>query len=251
MASHPYTCGLLLAGVLVILGGFGELESPVLAASAKPKNDAKPPVVQPLAPDRQASITLPKVDAKQPARTESSKTVAVAAQGQTPSDQAPRKIRHRQKAGGKRRPPAIVQPKPNLSYHGMLEQPQRYDPSRDRRAGRAPNPQADEILYDHFQELDKNHDGMIDPFERAFGRLDMDRDVSNYKREYPPPPRSKISPNRPRRKAVANISRTGSYASWSACHALVQFQVLRSGSFPTPQYCRIPREYLSFPPAVS
>ena len=172
MASHPYICGLLLGGVLVTLGGFGELAPLVLAAPVKSKKDAKVTVAQPIALDQP-------VPDKQPARTESSKTVAVASQGQTPSVRASRKSRRHQKAGKKWRPPAIVQPKPDLSYYGMLEQPQRYDPSRDRRAGRAPNPQAGEILHDHFQELDKNHDGMIDPFERAFGRLDMDRDVSN------------------------------------------------------------------------
>jgi hypothetical protein len=179
MASRSYICGLLLTGVLVTLGGFGELEPLVLAAPAKSKKDAKLPVAQPIAPDRQVPATLPKVGAKQPARTESSKTVAAAPQAQTPSGRASRKIRHHRKAGKKWRPPAIVQPKPDLSYHGILEQPQRYDPSRDRRTGRAPNPQTGEVLHDHFQELDKNHDGMIDPFERAFGRLDMDRDVSN------------------------------------------------------------------------
>jgi len=183
MASRSYTCGLLLAGVLVTLGGFGELEPLVLAAPAKSKKDVKVPVAQPIAPDRQAPAKLPKVGAKQPARTESSRTVAAASQGQPPSDRASRKIRRHKKAGKKWRPPAIVQPKPDLSYYGILEQPQRYDPSRDRRAGRAPNPRAGEILHDHFQELDKNHDGMIDPFERAFGRLDMDRDVSNHQWE--------------------------------------------------------------------
>ena len=183
MASHPYICGLLLAGVLVTLGGFGELEPLVLAAPAKSKKDAKPPVAQPIAPDRSVPAKLSKVGAKQPARTESSKIVTAASQGQTPSARAPRKIRRHRKAGKKWRPPAIVQPKPDLSYHGILEQPQRYDPSRDRRAGRVPNPQAGEILHDHFQELDKNHDGMIDPFERAFSRLDMDRDVSNHQWE--------------------------------------------------------------------
>ena len=179
MASRSYICGLLLTGVLVTLGGFGELEPLVLAAPAKSKKDAKPPVAQPIAPDRQVPAKLPKVGAKQPAMTESSKSVAAAPQAQTPSDRTSRKIRRHRKAGKKWHPSAIVQPKPDLSYHGILEQPQRYDPSRDRRAGRAPNPQAGEVLHDHFQELDKNHDGMIDPFERAFGRLDMDRDVSN------------------------------------------------------------------------
>jgi hypothetical protein len=183
MPSRSYICGLLLGGVLVTLGGFGELEPLVLAATGKPKNEAKQPVVQPLAPDRQAPAKVPKVGAKQPARTESSKTVAAASQGQISSDRASRKTRRHKKVGKKWRPPAIVQPKPDLSYYGILEQPQRYDPSRDRRAGRAPNPQAAEILHDHFQELDKNHDGMIDPFERAFGRLDMDRDVSNHQWE--------------------------------------------------------------------
>jgi hypothetical protein len=183
MASRSYICRLLLAGVLVTLGGFGELEPLVLAASAKSKKDAKPPVVKPPSPDRQDPTALPKAGTKQPARTESSKPVAVVAQGQTPSDRAPRKIHRHRKAGVKWRPPVIVQPKPDLSYHGMLEQPQRYNPSRDRRAGRAPNPQAGEILHDHFQELDKNRDGVIDPFERAFGRLDMDRDVSNHQWE--------------------------------------------------------------------
>ena len=183
MASHPYICGLLLGGVLVTLGGFGELAPLVLAAPAKLKKDAKAPVAHPIAPDQQAPPTLPKVGVKQPARTESSKTVAAASQGKTLSARATRKIRRHKKVGKKWSPPAIVQPKPDLSYYGILEQPQRYDPSRNRRAGRAPNPQASEILHDHFQELDKNHDGMIDPFERAFGRLDMDRDVSNHQWE--------------------------------------------------------------------
>ena len=183
MALRSYICRILLAGVLVTLGGFGELEPLVLAAPAKPKKDAKPSVAQPIAPDRQVSIALPKVGAKQSARSESSKIVTAASKRHRPSDRAPRKIRRHWKAGKKWRPPAIVQPKPDLSYHGILEQPQRYDPNRDRRAGRAPNPQVGEILHDHFQELDKNHDGMIDPFERAFGRLDMDRDVSNHQWE--------------------------------------------------------------------
>ena len=183
MASHSYICGLLLGGVLVTLGGFGEWEPLVLAAPAKSRKDAKAPVAQPIVPDRLVPAKLPKVEAKQSARTESSKTVAAASQGQLPSDRVSRKILRHQNTGGKWRPPAIVQPKPDLSYYGILEQPQRYDPSGDRRAGRAPNPQAGEIQHDHFQELDKNHDGMIDPFERAFGRLDMDRDVSNHQRE--------------------------------------------------------------------
>lgn len=179
MAVRPYKCRIFLAGVLMTLGGFEELEPSVLAAPAKSKKETKPSVVQPLRPDQPVPATLPKVVAKKPARIESGKRMAPESQERMSSDQAPRKIRRQQKAGKKLRPPAVIQPKPDFSYHGILEQPQRYDPSRDRRAGRAPNPQAGELLHDHFQELDKNYDGMIDPFERAFGRLDIDHDLSN------------------------------------------------------------------------
>jgi len=178
MASR-HKCGLLLMALLMTLSGFGASAPPVFAAPAKQKKEAKQPVVQPPVPDRQISPSLPKARGKKSARVESSKKVDVQPPGQTPSDQAPRKNRRHHKSGKKLRPPAIVAPKPDLSYHGILEQPQRYDPSRDRRAGRAPNPQAGELLHDHFQELDKNHDGRIDPFERALGRLDIDRDLSN------------------------------------------------------------------------
>jgi hypothetical protein len=39
------------------------------------------------------------------------------------------------------------------------------------------SPLAGELQLDHFTELDRNHDGAIDPFERALGRLDLDRDL--------------------------------------------------------------------------
>jgi hypothetical protein len=163
---------------LVALIGFGIRATPGFAAPEKQKKEAKQTVVQPPAADQPVSTSSPK--AKKPARADSGKKVAVEPLGQTPSDQGPRKTRRHHKSGKKLKPPAIVQPKPNLSYHGMIEQPQRYDPSRDRRTGRAPNPQAGELQHDHFQELDKNHDGRIDPFERALGRLDIDRDLSNH-----------------------------------------------------------------------
>jgi hypothetical protein len=245
---HPYTGWFLLVGILVPLSGFGGLDSLALATSAKQ------PVVHPLAPERHGSAKSPRADAKPQAGTESTKMQPTVAQGQKPSKQVPRKITLHQKAVIERPSPAVVEPKPDLSYHGILEQPQRYDPSRDRRAGRPPNPQAGEILHDHFQELDKNHDGMIDPFERAFGRLDMNRDVSNYQWEYPPPPRKsplKGPSNRLRKKAVANIFPTGSYTNWSGCHALLQFRVVQAGNSPPSQYCGIPKQYLPFPLSAS
>jgi hypothetical protein len=75
-------------------------------------------------------------------------------------------------------PKAVVQPSTELMYHGILESPQRYDPRRIHHIGAgAPDPHNPELTQDHFKELDRNQDGSIDPVERVFGRLDMDRDL--------------------------------------------------------------------------
>lgn len=66
----------------------------------------------------------------------------------------------------------------SLAYHGILEQPQRYDPSRKSERA-ALTPEARELHMDHFQELDRNRDGVLDPLERAVGRLDIERDMNN------------------------------------------------------------------------
>lgn len=70
----------------------------------------------------------------------------------------------------------------SLAYHGILEQPKRYDPSRELRLrkGAALNPEAYDLQLDHFQELDRNRDGVLDPLERAVGRLDIERDMNNH-----------------------------------------------------------------------
>ena len=78
---------------------------------------------------------------------------------------------------------AVVQPGTDLMYHGMLESPQRYDPRRNHFGAGVPDPHTPELIHDHFQELDRNLDGKIDPVERTFGRLDMDRDLSTHQRQ--------------------------------------------------------------------
>ena len=89
------------------------------------------------------------------------------------SPKSPRRLKvHR-----KRAPKAVVQPRTDLMYHGMLESPQRYDPRRNHLGAGVPDPHTPELTYDHFQELDRNQDGTIDPVERVFGRLDMDSDL--------------------------------------------------------------------------
>lgn len=92
--------------------------------------------------------------------------------------------RHRRmKVHKKGVPNAVVQPRTDLMYHGMLESPQRYDPRRNHLGAGVPDPHTPELIHDHFQELDRNQDGKIDPVERAFGRLDMDRDLSTHQRQ--------------------------------------------------------------------
>ena len=76
-----------------------------------------------------------------------------------------------------RAPKAVVEPRTDLMYHGMLESPQRYDPRRNHLGAGVPDLHNPELTHDHFQELDRNQDGTIDPVERTFGRPDMDRDL--------------------------------------------------------------------------
>ena len=86
---------------------------------------------------------------------------------------------HRPRKGSKKaKAQAVIKPHTDLTYHGILENPSRYDPRHNRQTAGTPDPQTPELTYDHFQELDHNRDGKIDPVERAFGRLDMDRDLS-------------------------------------------------------------------------
>lgn len=80
-------------------------------------------------------------------------------------------------------PKAVVQPRTDLMHHGMLESSQRYDPRRNHLGAGVPDPYNPELTHDHFQELDRNQDGTIDPVERTFGRPEMERDLSTYQRK--------------------------------------------------------------------
>ena len=89
------------------------------------------------------------------------------------------KSHRRMKVHSMKAPKAVVQPRTDLMYHGMLESPQRYDPRRSHLGTGVPDPYNPELTHDHFRELDRNQDGSIDPVERTFGRLDMERDLHN------------------------------------------------------------------------
>lgn len=95
-------------------------------------------------------------------------------------EQSVRRAHRRARAAKQLRPQATLTPKPDVSYHGMLQQPQRYTPHYEHGKGGVPNPNSGALLHEHFQELDKNRDGSIDPFERALGRLDLERDLADH-----------------------------------------------------------------------
>lgn len=177
MTLPPYQRGLL---VLVLVG---QLLWPAQAAIAVPPKHSKETKLivspAPITGKEARHKTAPSTGrrpGKKPNREQPAIADSVNRKASDPT--RARKVQSK-KARKTLRPLASVQPKPDLSYHGMLEQPARYDPGRASRKGAAPNPQAGDLLYDHFQELDKNRDGMIDPFERALGRLDIDRDLTN------------------------------------------------------------------------
>jgi hypothetical protein len=115
----------------------------------------------------------------QPLSTESRQPYAVR-QKKITSGEAPstgRKSRRAMKASKKAAAKAVVQPRTDLIPYGMLVDSQRYDPRPRAASPGVTSPQALDLTHDHFQELDRNQDGRIDPVERAFGRIDMDRDL--------------------------------------------------------------------------
>lgn len=156
MSMSFHTVRFAVVGIVILFGCFTRGNGFVFAASVK--KELRQSKVE-SGPDRR----LPRKESQ----AKSSKSIKRAADQDGPRDRKKMRLK------------ATVLPKQDLSYHGMLEHPQRYDPSLERHKGGARNPQTSELLHEHFQELDKNHDGMLDPFERALGRLDMDRDLGN------------------------------------------------------------------------
>jgi hypothetical protein len=135
---------------------------------------------------------LSKQTQKPPVNTHVKKSVARADPGLSPdvppvqikrvpteSKTTARKGREQVRIHKKVVPKVVVQPRTDLMYYGVLEDSQRYDPRPNPHHAGVPNPQTVDLTHDHFQELDRNQDGRIDPVERAFGRIDMDRDLHN------------------------------------------------------------------------
>ena len=170
-------CSLLAFSLVLTIAMSGEglaartvqKENPaVLLNSLNPPNESRP------------QRTLAKgIPSAQPLSTESRPAYA-ARQKKVTTGEAPstgRKSRRAMKASKKAAAKAVVQPRTDLIPYGMLEDSQRYDPRPRAASPGVPSPQTLDLTHDHFQELDRNQDGRIDPVERAFGRIDMDRDL--------------------------------------------------------------------------
>ena len=165
-------------------------KQPKLAAMAvKPMNSKSPmPVARERAPEVIEKQAKPASTESKPVSPTSPLPVSMERQPEASQRQAkpvqadltltrPKNSRQ-MKVHKREAPKAVVAPSIDLMYHGMLESPQRYDPRRNHRVGAGtPDPHNPELTHDHFQELDRNQDGSIDPVERVFGRLDMDRDL--------------------------------------------------------------------------
>lgn len=180
MASKMFTLGLI--GLVVI---FCHLWVPGLSHASSPatsKKEMKLSLVKPLASDKSVPAVRWKIANKSFPQSVSDKTVATNAKRPSHSARASKKIGSK-KLKRRAHPMTVVEPQSlipaNVAHFGMLEQPRRYDYGRDRRTGRVIVPQAAGSLHDHFPELDQNHDGVIDPFERAVGRLDIEHDATN------------------------------------------------------------------------
>lgn len=152
------------------------------SAPAKPRKEMNPSAARPLASDMSVPTVRWEIASKHLPPVVSDKAVETRAKKPSHSARVSRKT-GRKKLKLRAQPMVVVEPQPlipaSVAHFGMLEQPQRYDPGRDRRTGRIVIPQAAGLLHDHFQELDQNHDGLIDPFERVTGRLDIERDAAN------------------------------------------------------------------------
>jgi hypothetical protein len=86
--------------------------------------------------------------------------------------------RHHQ-ASKKQMPEVMAEPKPDVFSNGLLKHPRRYHPDQATGKDGLRNPHTDDLLHDHFQELDRNRDGVIDPVEQVTGRLDIEKDMGH------------------------------------------------------------------------
>lgn len=177
-------CRMFTLGLIGPVLIFCHLWVPGLSHASSPatlKKEMKRSLVEPVTSDKSVPSVRWKIASKNSPQSVSDKSIATKAKRPSHSARVSKKIGSK-KLKRRAQPTAVVEPQPlipaNVAHFGMLEQPRRYDYGRDRRTGRVIVPQAAGLLHDHFPELDQNHDGVIDPFERAVGRLDIEHDAT-------------------------------------------------------------------------
>lgn len=172
---HPYAvCAVLTA--FLAGSGFGEVRS--VLAENKPSTKQARGAADHGSTVKPKSNPVPKSAAVQE-KEGTGRSVSDGRKKARPKEPSASRVHRRSKGAKRLKPQIVVTPKPDLSHHGMLEQPQRYSPHYEHAKGGTPNPNTGALLHEHFQELDKNRDGSIDPLERALGRLDIDRDLAD------------------------------------------------------------------------
>lgn len=164
--------GLLCAGTIVWSAvslskaqAAGKPDREPVRSSTVVKQPSQNPLAARLAEARAGSVKSSGSSARQEKKSEA----------KNPRGKEARKVRLKQE----RRAKVFVEPRTSSVGHGLLTDTQRYDPRPAIRQLSVPHPGTTELVHDHFQELDRNQDGKVDPIERAFGRLDIDQDLGS------------------------------------------------------------------------
>jgi hypothetical protein len=175
MTCFDYTVRLLLLFIVAL----GISVSDSRKAEAAPSNTMKEADVQLIEMTQECGVLLCQAVIFKDRNGLKKESYAAEFRKKKPSSRPNRHTGVRKKMRTRSQP--LEQPQINheFSHYGILKSPRRYDPSPNQKAGVVPNPKAKDLRLDHFQELDKNQDGVLDPLERATGRLDIDRDLSN------------------------------------------------------------------------
>ena len=174
---RPILMPVMLCTLLAFTGSLEELSF----ATPKKASDQDPSRASPrahrISPEASQRATTSKATKEvQPVSAET-KTGSLRQPRPTAEKPSSKKNHRTMKAHIRPMPKAVVQPRTDLIPYGMLEDSQRYDPLPRAASSGVPSPQRHDLIQDHFQELDRNQDGKIDPIERAFGRIDLDRDL--------------------------------------------------------------------------
>ena len=157
----------VLVCFVVLYGVLGMMENLAYAASATKKAEVKRPTA--LVATRHSVTPL----STRKGHIPSPRTGMASKNKKLPDRQARKALRGRKSMPSE----TVAKSMPGLGHHGLLKTSHRYY-LKDR-GNVVASPHPGDLALDHFLELDKNRDGVIDPLEQAVGRLDIERDMNN------------------------------------------------------------------------